>query len=306
MALSNSQTVEIPIQSIISHVKHIEIKARKLIEDVFISEYHSVFKGKGIEFYETRNYQPGDDIRDIDWNVTARMNEPFVKTYIEERQLSVIFAVDVSASMRFGIQKSKRQRIAEVVALLGFTSFFNNDRAGLVLFSNGIERFIPPKKDYSHLLRIIRDAWYFNPNDTTTSLSTSFKKIFELFKKRVILFILSDFFDTNYEKELISLSKKHDVIPIVIHNLFEERILKGVKWNFLKNLPLYLKLKDSESGNYENIFISSAEYRTGIEKIRSYYRRIFKKLALDYVELDTSDDFKPIEIMLRKRMFVNR
>ena len=295
----------ISIQQIISHVKHLEIKARKLIEDTLISEYHSVFKGKGVEFYETRQYEIGDDIRDIDWNVTARMNEPYVKTYIEERQLSVIFAVDVSSSTYFGTQKSKRQRMAEVVALLGFTSFFNNDRAGLVLFSKEIEKYIPPKKNYSHLLRIIRDTWYYQPIYKTTSLSGSLKKINELFKKRVVIFLISDFLDSGYEKQLISIAKKHDLIPVVIHDKFEEEIIlsgKSKKIEFLKRLPVFLEFEDSELNLCDSVFYTG-DYVTGLTKYREYYINLFKKFQLDFVQLYTDDNFKPIEIMLKKRMY---
>jgi uncharacterized protein (DUF58 family) len=296
---------EIPIQQIISYVKHLEIKARKLIEDTLISEYHSVFKGKGIEFHETRQYQIGDDIRDIDWNVTARMNEPYIKTYIEERQLSVIFAVDVSSSTYFGTHKSKRQRMAEVVALLGFTSFFNNDRAGLVLFSKEIEKYVPPKKNYSHLLRIIRDSWYYQPVYKTTSLSGSLKEINELFKKRVVIFLLSDFLDSGYEKQLISLSKKHDLIPVVIHDKLEEEIVlkqNGKKFEFLNKLPVFLEFEDSELNLSDSVFYTGT-YVSNLEKYRNYYISLFKKLQLDFVELYTDDNFKPIELMLKKRMY---
>ncbi len=293
----------IPIQKIISQVKHLEIKARKLIADTLISEYHSIFKGKGMEFYETRNYLPGDDIRDIDWNVTARMNEPFVKTYIEERQLTVIFAVDISGSNNFGVVKPKRQKIAEIVALLGFTAFFNNDRTGLVLFSNDIEKYIPPRKNYSHLLRIIRDSWYYTGENRTTSLSRVFKSIFELFKKRAVIFILSDFLDTGYEKNLLSLSKKHDVIPIVITDIYEKEIALNLKnFPFANYAKILLEFKDSETDNTGLITLNQT-FKTKIERYEDYYRKVFKRCALDYAEVDTSDDLLPIELMLKRRLY---
>ncbi|MCX7820541.1 MAG: DUF58 domain-containing protein [Brevinematales bacterium] len=294
----------LPIEQIISQVKHIEIKAKKLIEDNLISNYHSIFKGKGIEFNETRNYLPGDDIRDIDWNVTARMNEPYIKTYIEERQLTVIFAVDTSASNYFGILKSKRQRIAEIVAFLGFASFFNNDKCGLILFSNDIEKYVPARKNYSHLLRIIRDSWYFEGENKSTSLSKSLKSIFDLLKKKAVIFILSDFLDSGYENALLSLSKKHDVIPIVIRDNFEENIeLKNIEIPFIQKMNILFDIKDSETDYKDTIKIDFPEYKTRISNYREYYKKIFKKLSLDFTETYTDENFKPIELMLRKRLF---
>jgi len=295
--------MDIPIQQIVSQVKHLEIKARKLIEDTLISEYHSIFKGKGIEFHEVRNYEPGDDIRDIDWNVTARMKEPFVKTYIEERQLTVIFAVDVSLSNSFGIIKSKRQRIAEIVAFLSFISFFNNDKCGLVLFSNDVEKYIPAKRDYSHLLRIIRDSWYFEGKSKITLLSKSFKSIYDIFKKKAVIFILSDFLDTGYEKSLLTLSRKHDVIPIVVHDDFEKVINLNLKNKIYENFNFLVELQDAETGQIGTFGVHLGEIETKINKYREYYSKVFNKLRLDFLETSTSQDFKPIEILLRKRLF---
>lgn len=295
--------LEIPIQQILSRVKHLEIRARKLVQDTLSSEYHSVFKGRGIELHEVRNYYPEDDVRDIDWNVTARMNEPYVKTYIEERQLTVLFAVDISSSSYFGTKKSKREIMAEISALLGFASFFNNDRAGLILFSEDIERFIPPAKNYSHLLRIIRDIWYFEAKKRGTNLNQSFNSIYHILKKKAIIFILSDFIDTGYEKPLLGLSNRHEVIPIVIHDTFEKEI-KIPFSDFIRklNLPVLFEFEDIESGQ-----IKTVEYKkfqtTEINRIKKYYRNLFAKYGLDYTEVDESTDyFKKIELLLRKRM----
>lgn len=293
---------EIPIEKIISRVKHLEIRARKLVEDTLTSEYHSVFKGRGIEFNEVRNYQPGDDVRDIDWNVTARMAEPYIKTYIEERQLTVIFAVDVSASSFFGSVKSKREMMAEIVAMLGFASFFNNDRAGLVLFSQDIEKVVPPQKNYSHLLRIIRDSWYFTAGKKGTSLSRSLMSISSLLKKKAIIFILSDFLDGGYEKSLLALSRKHEVIPVVVHDGMEEDFdLKPGK-NMLGKIPVLLEVEDMELNSVRTIDARMDEL-TEIDKFRRYYRSCFKKLGLDYTEVNNqSDYYRTIETLLRKRM----
>lgn len=296
--LSNSENQpDIPINQIISRVKHLEIRAKKLVQDTLQSDYHSVFKGRGIEFNEVRNYFPGDDIRDIDWNVTARMGEPYIKTYIEERQLTVLFAVDVSGSMLFGSQKSKRQMMAEIVALLGFASFFNNDRAGLVLFSNDVEKVVPPGKDHSHLLRIIRDSWYYVPQEKGTDLNASFRSLANVMKKRVIIFVLSDFLSAGYDKALISLSKKHEVIPIVVNDVMEENFDLTVKTRF----PVLVDVEDLELGLTRTIDISR-QRQSDIARFREKYRNLFKKLGLDYTEVNSGEDyFKKIEMLLRNR-----
>lgn len=288
---------EIPINQIISRVKHLEIRARKLVQDTLQSDYHSVFKGRGIEFDEVRDYFPGDDVRDIDWNVTARMGQPYIKTYIEERQLTVVFAVDISGSTFFGSQVSKRRIMAEIVALLGFASFFNNDRAGLALFSTDLEKVVPPKKNNSHLLRIIRDTWYFIPEYRGTNLSVSLKGISNMLKKKAIIFLLSDFLDTNYDKALLGLAKKHEVIPIVVHDSMEDR----VDIDLPNNMPVLIDIEDIELNTTRTIDLA-VHQNSEIEKYRNYYRRIFKKLGLDYVEVNEKIDyFKQIELMLRRR-----
>lgn len=299
---------DIPIEKIISRVKHLEIRARKLVADTLTSEYHSVFKGRGIEFNEVRNYFPGDDVRDIDWNVTARMAEPYIKTYIEERQLTVIFAVDVSASSFFGSVKSKREMMAEIVAMLGFASFFNNDRAGLVLFSQDIEKVVPPQKNYSHLLRIIRDSWYFTAEKRGTDISRSLSSISSLLKKKAIIFILSDFLDSGYEKSLMALSRKHEVIPIVVHDGMEEDFdlragqPQDNKKDFLGKIPVLFDVEDMEQNSVRTIDVRMGELGE-IDKFRRYYRGCFKKLNLDYSEVNNqSDYFRTIEMLLRKRM----
>ena len=298
---------DIPINQIISKVKHLEIRAKKLVQDTLSNEYHSVFKGRGIEFNEVRNYLPGDDIRDIDWNVTARMIDPYVKTYIEERQLTVFFAIDISASSYFGSGKSKREIMAEITALLGFASLFNNDRAGLILFSMDIEKVIPPQRNYSHLLRIIRDSWYYEAQNRGTNLSKSFLSIYSMLKKKAIIFILSDFIDTGYEKALFGLSRKHEVIPIVVNDSMEENLgfkTRGFddnKENVLKNLPVLIDLEDMELNTTLTIDLN-INRDTEIQKYRKYYRKIFKNFGLDYAEVNNKIDyFKTIEFLLRKR-----
>lgn len=291
---------EIPIQQIISRVKHLEIRARKLVTDTLSSEYHSVFRGRGIEFHEVRNYTPEDDVRDIDWNVTARMREPYIKTYIEERQLTVIFAVDVSASSAFGGLKSKREMMAEIVALLGFASFFNNDRAGLVLFTRDIEKIVPPRKNYSHLLRIIRDTWYAEPRERGTSLSVSLRNIRRMLKKKAIIFLLSDFLDTDYERELLALSRKHEVIPIVVHDGLETGL--ALPPGVFRGPPVLFDLEDMETGAVRTLQVTESA-DSELKNLRLYYRSVFKKMGLDHTEADNqSDYFRTIELLLRRRL----
>ncbi len=287
----------ISINQIVSRVKHLEIRARKLVEDALQSDYHSVFKGRGIEFNEVRNYNPGDDVRDIDWNVTARMADPYVKTYIEERQLTVIFAVDISSSMFFGGSQSKRNTMAQITALLGFASFFNNDRAGLVLFSSDIEKVVPPMKEHSHLLRIIRDTWYSEPQFKGTDIAQSLRRIANLMKKKTIIFLLSDFLGTDYEKPLFALCRKHEVIPIVVRDSMED----SLNLNYRSSLPVLIDVEDIEWGTTQTIDLGSQK-QTEIERYRKYYKKIFSKLNLDWVEVhDRMDYFKEIEMLLKRR-----
>jgi uncharacterized protein (DUF58 family) len=288
---------DIPINEIISRVKHLEIRARKLVEDALQSEYHSVFKGRGIEFNEVRNYFPGDDIRDIDWNVTARMGEPFIKTYIEERELTVIFACDISGSSFFGSNISKRQIMAEVTALLGFASFFNNDKAGLVLFSTDIEKVVPPAKNHSHLLRIIRDTWHYIPENRGTDLNKSLTRLNNILKRKTIIFLISDFLDTGYEKPLSGLSKKHEVIPIVVQDTMEE----GININLKSALPILVDIEDIELRETRTIDLSSHN-KTDIGRFKRYYRLLFSKLSLDFAEINNKMNYyREIELLLRKR-----
>ncbi len=288
---------ELPISKIVARIKHLEIRAKKLVEDTLQSDYHSVFKGRGIEFHEARPYLPGDDIRDIDWNVTARMNEPFVKTYIEERQLTVIFAVDISGSMAFGSRRSKRELMAEMVALLGFASFFNNDKAGLILFSDEIEKVLPPVKNHSHLLRIIRETWVTPAVHRETSLSKSLSAIQNLLKKKTIIFLISDFIDSGYEKSLISLSRKHDVIPILLQDPME----KSFKLPHSLNTPVLMDVEDLETGKVRTVDLG-INHLSGTKLFEKNALQSFKKLGLDHCVVKAEGDyFQSIETMLRKR-----
>lgn len=296
------QEADIPIRDILAKVKHLEIRARKLVQDSLSSEYHSVFKGRGLEFNEVREYLIGDDIRDIDWNVTARMNEPFIKTYIEERELTVVFAVDISASSRFGSSASRRERMAGIVALLGFAAFFNNDRTALALFTGDLEHVVSPRRDYSHVLRVVRDAWYFQPKGKRTNLAQSLASLRRMLKKRAIVFLLSDFLDEGYEKELAAFSRKHDLIPIAVHDSLEERLDRDTDRELFPFLPVLADVEDIETGERKTIDLSVQSY-TSIDRYRDAWRKCFRKYRLDYAEItDKTDAFKTVELLLRRRM----
>ncbi|MGL4677653.1 MAG: DUF58 domain-containing protein [Brevinema sp.] len=274
----------ISISEIVTQTKHLEIKARKMVNSSLQSDYKSSFKGRGMEFDEVRSYIPGDNVRDIDWNVTARMNEPFVKVFIEERELQVYFIVDISTSENFGSTKSKRHVMAEITALLGFTSFFANDKSGLILTSDRIEKIVPPAHNYSNILRIIRDVFYYQAQSSSTNLQLVFNHVNQLIKKKSIIFILSDFFDTSYEHSLGTLAKKHEVIPIVIKDTLEQ------KFTIPSLLPIIIELEDMESG-HRSVHNLSQNSLTHEEDFRSQYQRLFRKLGLEYAEIDNSSNY---------------
>src|SRR6516162_406543 len=190
-------------REVIRQIRRLQIKARRAVEDLVGGEYHSVFKGMGIAFEEVREYKPGDDIRTIDWNVTARMGQPFIKRFIEERELTVVLVVDCSASNQFGThQQQKREVAAELAAMIAFTAISNNDKVGLVQFTDRVERFVPPRKGSRHVLRLIRDVLYYQPRRRGTSLREGLDYLNRLLHRRSIVFLLSDFLDQGYERAL--------------------------------------------------------------------------------------------------------
>ena len=212
-------------KELLKKVRKIEIKTRRLSENLFGGEYQSTFKGRGMTFSEVRKYEFGDDVRSIDWNVTARYNEPFIKIFEEERELTMMLVVDISASEFFGTSiKFKRELITEISATLAFSALQNNDKVGVILFSDQIELFIPPKKGKSHILRIIRELIEFKPNSKRTSISTALSFLMRVIKKKSIVFILSDFIDSDYENSIQLVSKKHDLTGIRIYDKIESNI----------------------------------------------------------------------------------
>lgn len=212
-------------KELLKQVREIEIRTKGLVNQVFSGEYHSVFKGRGMEFSEVREYQFGDDIRNIDWNVTARFGHPYVKIFEEERELTVIMMIDLSGSLAFGSKGKTKQRIAaEVSAILSFSALKNNDKVGLLLFTDKIEKFVPPRKGRKHVLRIVREVLSFKPEGNKTNIKVALEYLNRAVKKRSIVFLLSDFIDDGYERILKVVSRKHDLIGLVLEDKREKEI----------------------------------------------------------------------------------
>lgn len=252
-------------KELLKKVRKIEIKTRRLSDHIFGGEYHSTFKGRGMTFSEVRQYQYGDDVRNIDWNVTARYNEPFIKVFEEERELTMMLLVDVSGSELFGTsERFKKEIIIEIAATLAFSATQNNDKIGLILFSNNVELYIPPKKGRSHVLRIIRELIEFQPNSKQTDVAEALKFLSNVMKKRAIVFLMSDFITDNYQHTLKIASGRHDVTGIRVYDKHEETI---------PNLGM-VQMQDEESGEYMLV-------NTMSKKVRHNYSRYYKE-RVDY------------------------
>lgn len=259
-------------KELLKKVRKIEIKTRRLSNHIFGGEYHSTFKGRGMTFSEVRQYQYGDDVRAIDWNVTARYNEPFIKVFEEERELTMMLMVDISGSEFFGTQEQfKKDTITEIAATLAFSAIQNNDKVGLILFSDNVELYIPPKKGKSHVLRIIRELIEFKPKSKQTNIDEAFKFLSSVMKKKAIVFMLSDFMDDNYERTLKIASNKHDVTGIRVYDKHDEEI---------PNLGM-VPMLDAETGRVNLINTSSKSVRTSYKanalRLTDYYKTTFKK-----------------------------
>jgi len=282
---------------LLKKVRKIEIKTRGLTNQVFAGEYHSAFKGKGMTFSEVREYQYGDSIRNIDWNVTARFNKPFVKIFEEERELTVIILIDVSASKVFGTQvQYKRDLITELAAVLSFSAIQNNDKIGVILFSDTVEKFIPPKKGKKHILRIIRDLLEFEPQHKGTNIAGALEFFTNAIKKKSTAFLISDFIDTGYEKSLQIANNKHDIIAIKVYDKRETS---------LPNVGL-LKLIDAETGQCKWVDTSSRKVRENYEKSwrksEAYLKSIFAKYGVDNISVNTNEDYiKPLIGLFKRR-----
>jgi uncharacterized protein (DUF58 family) len=267
---------------LLARIRRIEIHARRLVSNLFLGEYHSVFRGRGIEFADVRQYQPGDDVRTIDWNVTARMGHPYVKQYVEERELTVLLAVDVSASSdTTSTATTKRQIAAEVAATLAFAAVANNDRAGLVAFSDRIERFIPPGKDRRHVLRIIRELLCIEPEGRGTDIAAALACAARVAKRRAVVFLISDFFDDGYERALRTAALRHEIVVLTLTDPRDES---------LPDTGL-LELRDAESGERLVLDTSDAAVRDAYARraadARARRSRAFAIAGVDEIALRT-------------------
>lgn len=282
-------------KDILQKVRRIEIKTKRLSDHIFSGEYHTSFKGKGMSFAEVRQYQYGDDIRAIDWNVTARYNEPYVKIFEEERELTLMLLIDVSKSVNFGSSDQfKNDIITEIAATLAFSATTNNDKIGLILFSDQVELFIPPKKGKPHVLRIIREILQFQPTRTQTNLSVALKYLSQVIKKKAITFVISDFFEQelSYESTLKIVAKKHDITGIKVNDIREKEMPNiGFVWmedaESLKGM--YVNTSDSEvRKQYTQYFLDHEKYfknvfaRSGAGVIQMFCHESYVKKLLAY------------------------
>jgi len=283
---------------LIKRVRRIEIKTRGLSRNIFAGEYHSAFKGRGMAFSEVREYQFGDDIRNIDWNVTARYNKPFVKIYEEERELTVMLLIDVSGSREFGsMDKLKKNIVTEIAAVLAFSAIQNNDKIGVIFFSDQIEKFIPPKKGRSHILRIISELIDFEPKTRGTDISGALRYFTNAIKKRCTAFVISDFIqkENNLENALSIANNRHDVVAL---RIYDERETE------LPDIGM-IKLKDSETGNYT--WVDSSDrmarsiYRKWWNDLSAQMDNSFKRSRVDYVSISTNHDYVKSLISLFKK-----
>lgn len=271
---------------IIKKVRKIEIKTRGLSKQIFSGEYHSAFKGRGMAFSEVRNYYPGDEIRTIDWNVTARTGEPYVKVFEEERELTLMLLIDVSASEFFGTQQHfKNELITELSAILSFSAIQNNDKIGLILFSDSVEKYIPPKKGKSHVLRIIRELIDFRPANNGTNISAALEYFSSVIKKRSIAFVMSDFLDENFIRPMKIAAQRHDTIALQVVDRNEIE---------LPDLGL-IQFRDLETGRISWIDSSNAKNRRRYAEWwnakQDALENDFRKSNVDLIRLNTSDDY---------------
>lgn len=288
---------------LLKNVRKIEIKTRGLSHQIFAGEYHSAFKGQGMAFSEVREYQFGDDVRNMDWNVTARLNAPYVKVFEEERELTVVLLIDVSASRWFGTeQKLKKDLLAEVAAVLSFSASINNDKVGALFFSDRVEQFIPPKKGRSHLLRIIREMLDFEPQSGKTDISEALRYLTHAIKKRCTAFLLSDLLDVDdkryprFEEALKIAVNKHDIAAIQLYDR-RERSIPDVG---------LIRLYDAETGKSAWVNTSSRKLRESyalwFEKAQENLRSVLNKYRVDYVSIATGEDYVlPLTRLFKKR-----
>ncbi len=289
-------------KEILRKIRRIEIKTKSLVDSILSGEYHSVFKGRGMEFSEVRSYTDGDDIRNVDWNVTARYGEPYVKKHVEERELTVMFVVDASASGNFGsLDKLKGEIAVELCALLAFSAIKNNDRVGLIIFSSEVERYIPPKKGKKNVLRVIRELLYFKPEKKGTDIAQALSFLNKVQKRKSVVFLVSDFISPSFEKSLRVTSSHHDLIAITLSDPREEK---------LPRVGL-IELEDAETGDIVVVDTNNPRIRETFEKENKRKRQelaeLLKSTGVDEIPVSTESDYvEPLVSFFRKREKMHR
>jgi len=284
-------------KDLVKKLRKIEIFTSRLANEQLAGSYHSVFKGRGMTFAEVRQYQPGDDVRFIDWNVSARMNDAYVKVFTEEREMTVMLLVDLSASEKFGsTARRKIEAVAEVAALLAFSAIKNNDRVGLILFTDRIERFVPPKKGRGHVMRVVTEILNAQPEGEGTDVRQALDLLGSLSKRRSVAFCISDFIDEGFEKALRVASKRHDLIPVQVVDPREEE---------LPDVGIAL-VEDLETGELVEVDTSDARVRDAfahsVHTQRARREQLFRRLRVDHVTVKTDGDFvRPIADLFRRR-----
>ncbi len=282
---------------IIKKIRRIEITTSHLVNDVFSGQYHSVFKGRGMEFSEVREYQAGDDIRSIDWNVTARMGHPYIKRFVEERELTVMLMVDASSSGEFGTQQQMKGDVgAEICALLAFSAIKNNDKVGLIIFTDRVEKYIPPKKGKAHVLRVIRELLYFKPRDKGTDIAAALEYLNRIQRRRSVAFLISDFICPDFSKALAIANKRHDLIAVSITDPREREML---------NVGL-VELEDAETGERILVDTSDPAFRESFAQMSSEElserEKIFRRNHVDVVNITMDQPYvKPLVSFFRMR-----
>ena len=278
-------------------VRRVEITTRGLVNEVFSGEYHSVFKGRGMDFAEVREYQYGDDIRSIDWNVTARTGHPFVKVFEEERELTVMLVVDVSASGDFGTRERMKGEVAvEICALLAFSAIKNNDKVALIIFSDRIEKFVPPRKGRAHVLRVLRELFYHRPEGRGTDIAGALEYLTHVVRRRAVAFLVSDFMSKGFEKPLSVAGRRHDLIAVRLGDRREE------------SLPPvgYVEFEDAETGELFLVNTSDARFRAGFEersaKARAGLERTLRRSRVDLIDIRTDESYvQPLMRFFKER-----
>lgn len=282
---------------VLRRIRRIEITTKKLVNDVFAGEYHSSFRGQGMEFEEVREYQPGDDVRLIDWNVTARTGVPFIKKFREERELSVMLLVDASSSGQFGTRSQlKEEMAAEICGLLAFSAIRNNDKVGMIIFTDEVEKFIAPRKGRGHVLRLIREILYFKPVGRSTNISKALEYLNRVIKRKSVVFLVSDFLSSGYASDLVIANRKHDVVAIKIG---DEREAK------MENFGL-IDFEDAETGEIISVDTSDSyfrrQYGMQAEDLSTELEKAFSRMRIDFVQLTTGQDyFVPLTSFFKKR-----